>query len=54
MIEHMFRLIAFFLFSVFMTVMIFVTFIAFTRHSGITGIDVAKMHLLRVQAREEK
>lgn len=31
----------------FLALMVLVTFLAFTRKSGITGIDIAEMHLLR-------
>lgn len=34
---------------VFLSLMVYVVFVAYTHKSGITGIDVAEMHLLKVK-----
>lgn len=48
-----FPLIATAIFSVFMTLMVVVLLIAYSRKSGRTGLDVAQMHLIRAKATEE-
>lgn len=40
----------YFILTIFLSVMVYVTYIAFNRHSGSTGLDMAKIQQIRYDA----
>jgi len=45
--KHWFQFISIAVFILFMLIMIFAAYVAFTRQSGVTGLNVAKIQKLR-------
>jgi hypothetical protein len=46
---HWFQFVAYSILSIFMGLMIYVCYIAYTRPSGFTGLDIAKMQQIRYE-----
>ena len=48
--KHWFQYVSAGVFAFFFSIMVYVTYIAFTRHSGVTNLDMAKIQKIRYDA----